>query len=82
MEHSITLGEWLVSGTAMLVAVVTVLLVEVSLKLAKVTMMAANSEVSSIARNADDDMRDVAIAYRKNGRSDERSDERPTRDGT
>lgn len=63
MEHSITLGEWLVSGTAILASLATIILVEVSLKLAKVTTLAASTEMSRVARNADDDMRDVALGH-------------------
>lgn len=63
MEHGITIGEWLVSGTAVMASLATIILVEVSLKLAKVTTLAANAEMSKVARNADDDMRDVALGH-------------------
>lgn len=63
MEHGITIGEWLVSGTAVLASLATIILVEVSLKLVKVTNLAANTEMSRVARNADDDMRDVALGH-------------------
>jgi hypothetical protein len=65
VEH-ITLGEWMVSGTAVLVSLTTIILSEISVKLIRVTVKASQKEMSSVARNADDDMRDVALGYAPN----------------
>lgn len=57
-----TFGEWMVSVTAIILAIATVALIIVSAKLVKVTAMAANAEMAKVATNANDDMANVSIA--------------------
>lgn len=59
----VSLGDWMVTGSSLLVSVTAVILSEISAKLIKATVMAADKEIGKTARHADDDMKDVALGY-------------------
>lgn len=56
----VTFGEWLVSVTAILLAVISAVLVVVTYRLVKATTLAANVEMRRLAETATGDMAEVA----------------------